>query len=104
MYIRSNGNGTYRVTFPDFNGCFSDVKRRSYLSSAFIRTVERYLHENNVNPAAASRPEEWFFDKRFQGGYWMLARINPQRPPAIPSQGAPEDTGQYRIVMPDTRY
>jgi hypothetical protein len=81
-YIRRNKDGTDKATFPDFDDSFSNIKKRSYQSKTFKATVENYLKSRHFSTFVPTRPEDWFADRRFQGGYWTLIDLNLDRSPA----------------------
>lgn len=75
-YIRKNKDGTHKATFPDFDDSFSGIRNRNYLSKTFKHAVEAALRMRKLPPCEPSRPQDWFGDRRFQGGYWTLIDLN----------------------------
>jgi predicted RNase H-like HicB family nuclease len=78
-YIHKDPDSAYSVTFPDFPGCFSAADHLSDLPRLAQEAVETHFEGEDVDIPAATTPEDWLHDERFQDGYWMLISIDPSK-------------------------
>ena len=75
-YIHKDENSAYGVTFPDFPGCFSAADDLADLPRLAQEAVEVHFEGEDMDIPAATSPDAWLHDERFQDGYWMLINID----------------------------
>lgn len=75
-YIHKDEDSAYGVTFPDFPGCFSAADDLEDLPRLAQEAVEVHFENEDMDIPAATSPDAWLHDERFQGGYWMLINID----------------------------